>query len=88
MIKYFLKNNEKQGVMSLALKLFRGKIEPKCALCEFAEIPDGGDVVLCRKMGAVMLPESKCRKYRYDPLKRVPRTFVFTGDFSEEDFKL
>ena len=75
-------------MISLALKLFKGKIDPKCALCEFAEIPDGGDVVLCCKMGAVMLPESKCRKYKYDPLKRVPRTFVFTGDFSEEDFKL
>lgn len=78
----------KKGVIPLTLKLFKGKIEPRCALCEYAEITDGGNVVLCRKVGGVMLPESKCRKYKYDPLKRVPRTFVFTGDFTKDDFDI
>ncbi len=70
----------------MALKLFKGNNEPQCAHCEFAEI--NGDVAVCRKIGGVMQLHSKCKKYKYDPLKRQPKAVSFSNDFSKEDFQL
>lgn len=72
----------------MALKLFKGKTEPQCAYCEYAQITEGGDVAVCRKVGGVMQLHSKCKKYKYDPLKREPKTISLAKDFSEEDFKI
>lgn len=72
----------------MALKLFRGKTEPQCACCEFAEITEDGDVALCRKIGGIMQLHSKCKKYKYDPLKREPKKVMFTSDFTKDDFDL
>ena len=47
------------------------------------------DMVLCTKRGVVMLGR-KCRKFRYDPIKRVPSK-TKAPDFSKynkEDFTL
>ena len=43
--------------------------------------------VLCEKKGVVD-PESRCRHYKYDPLKRIPPKPLAQLDFSAEDFKL
>lgn len=72
----------------MALKLFKGNTEPQCACCEYAEITEGNDVVVCRKIGGVMQLYSQCKKYRYDPLKREPRKIYFSADFTKEDFQL
>ena len=50
--------------------LFRKKIERYCAYCAFAgKISE--DQMICQKCGVV--PAShQCRRFRYDPLKRVP----------------
>ena len=40
-----------------------------CALCEFGTVIFTGDEVLCRKHGLVKA-NSKCRRWRADPLKR------------------
>ncbi len=72
----------------MALKLFKGKIEPQCAFCEFAEIRKGSDVVVCRKAGGVMQLYSKCKKYKYDPLKRQPKAPLFRNDYKKEDFEI
>ena len=70
----------------MALKLFKGKTEPQCAHCEYAEIADGSEVVVCRKIGGIMQLYSKCKKFKYDPLKREPRAILLSSDFSKEDF--
>ena len=70
----------------MALKIFNKKTEPQCALCEHG-VPSGNSVI-CRKAGGVMDLYSKCRKFRYDPLKREPKVLTVSKDFSKEDFEL
>ena len=77
-----------KGCERMALKLFKGNIEPQCAYCEHAEITEGSDVAVCRKIGGIMQLYSKCKKYKYDPLKRQPKTISLSGGFSKEDFEI
>ena len=72
----------------MAIKLFKGDTEPQCACCEFAEITEGSDVVVCRKIGGIMQLHSKCKKYKYDPLKREPKKLIFTTEFTKDDFDI
>lgn len=68
--------------------LFRKKIPHACSYCAHGGKVDD-QTVLCRKKGFVAA-SYRCRKFKYDPLKRVPpRTCV--QDFSkyrDEDFSL
>ena len=68
--------------------LFRKKIERSCAYCVHgANI--GEEQILCTKKG-LRTPESQCRKFKYDPCKRVPlkaRALDFTK-YDKEDFSL
>lgn len=47
------------------------EITKSCALCEKASLLAGTDYVLCCKYGVVNAGNS-CRKFIFDPLKRVP----------------
>ncbi len=50
--------------------LFRKKIECSCRYCHRGTVMEDG-MVLCVKRG--VLPEQdKCRKFKYDPCKRIP----------------
>ena len=42
-----------------------------CAMCEYAAPLFDSDTVLCQKKGVVM-KDHHCRRFSYDPLKRVP----------------
>lgn len=68
--------------------LFQKKIDPRCAYCQrSAKLSE--DSVVCIKRGVVSAGGS-CRKFKYDPLKRVPPRPA-TLDFSrlkDEDFTL
>lgn len=68
-------------------KLFSESISPKCIYCETGIMTTDGKEILCRRMG-VMQPDSCCKKFRYDPLKRKPETVKLRSDFSQEDFSL
>lgn len=50
--------------------LFRRKIDRSCSYCTFGTKIDN-EQVLCIKKGVVSVDE-KCRKFSYDPCKRVP----------------
>lgn len=50
--------------------LYGKDIPPCCGYCEHAHEIDEQDV-LCSKYGPVSATH-KCRRYRYDPLKRIP----------------
>lgn len=68
--------------------LFEKDIEPRCAYCKKGARLDE-DQVMCVKKGIVS-PAGSCRKFKYDPLKRVPPK-PLSVDFShlkEEDFVL
>ncbi|MCI8387702.1 MAG: hypothetical protein HFE63_04475 [Clostridiales bacterium] len=43
-----------------------------CAMCRFSSEISGREDMLCSKKGVVPR-EFSCRKYIYEPLKRVPR---------------
>lgn len=68
--------------------LFRKKIERACAYCVHGTRLEDGQI-LCAKKG-LKKEEDKCRRFRYDPLKRVPKK-ARALDFSRydaEDFSL
>jgi hypothetical protein len=80
---YNVENKEGGGKM-----LFRKRIEKSCSYCRFGTMLEDG-LALCTKRGVVSA-ERKCRKFRYDPLKRVPakpRALDF-GKYVKEDFSL
>ena len=69
--------------------LFSKNIEPRCEYCRRAQPFENCDEVGCLKHG-VMSSGEKCRRFVYDPLKRVPeppRSFV-SREYDAEDFKL
>ncbi len=58
-----------------------------CRFCEKAALLDGGNQILCQQRGIVPA-DYKCRKFRYDPLKRIPHAPLRPPKFSEEDLVL
>lgn len=69
-------------------KLFSGKnYEKRCEYCLKGRLPQDRSVVLCKRFGVVPLDFS-CRKFEYDPLKRVPNRIKFNASFDENEFKL
>ncbi len=68
--------------------LFRKKIERACAYCIYgAKLEDGA--VLCSKRG-LKAEEDYCRKFRYDPCKRVPfkAKAISFSQYNDSDFSL
>lgn len=68
--------------------LFRKKIQKSCEYCTNGTLLDNGQV-LCVKRGLTNNVE-KCRKFRYDPFKRIPRKpkAIDFSQYNEEDFSL
>ena len=68
--------------------LFRKKLQRSCSYCKLGtELSEGS--VLCAKKG-IMNPAKPCRKFRYEPTKRIPGK-IKTPDFAqynEDDFNL
>ena len=68
--------------------LFRKKMPRSCSYCEYATKLDD-ERMLCIKRGVVSI-DGKCRKFTYDPCKRVPprEQSPDFSQYSEDDFKL
>lgn len=68
--------------------LFRKKIMPSCSYCQWGTSMDDTQV-LCIKKGVVSA-DSKCRKFRYDPCKRIPAKMkpLDIKKYDEADFSL
>lgn len=68
--------------------LFRKKIQKSCAYCQYGtKLND--EQVLCIKKGVVST-DGKCRKFAYDPCKRIPakaKALDFEK-YNEEDYSL
>ena len=62
-------------------------ISPACAYCQHGKPSPDGETVLCVKKG-IVAKDYKCRKYKYDIMKRVPRRVPELQQFNEDDFKL
>lgn len=70
------------------MKLFRKNMEKRCAYCASGS-PINEREVACPYKG-VMDAASSCRRFAYDPLKRVPPrpAALKKGAYSAEDFTL
>lgn len=68
-------------------KLFGNQKEPRCETCAHGKLSANGKTVLCVQGGALPLSHS-CRRYQYDPLRRVPKRRPLLGDYSAADFAL
>ncbi len=70
--------------------MFQKDIPPRCIYCKKgAPLGESKEQVMCLKKGIVS-SDSSCRRFQYDPLKRVPSHPV-QPDFSrfqDEDFTL
>lgn len=69
------------------MRLFSKKAYPACKNCRYGRKAMDGDKILCTRKGIVE-PDFSCRKYCYDPLKRVPKRRPALPAFTAEDFKL
>lgn len=58
-----------------------------CAICAFGKKSADSEMILCYKKG-VLDPSYKCRSFKYDPLKRVPKRMPDLPTYSAEDFKI
>lgn len=68
--------------------LFRNKIEKSCSYCSYStKLND--EQALCIKRGVVNLC-GKCRKFSYDPCKRLPvkEKAIDFQKYDKEDFSL
>lgn len=68
--------------------LFKKDMDPRCAYCKRGAVLDEERVMCIRK--GVVAADDRCRRFRYDPLKRVPPK-PLAANFShlkEEDFSL
>ena len=64
-----------------------GNVEPKCIYCKNGKISSDNKSVLCPKKGIVD-KDFFCKKFSYDPMKRIPERKPELQKFSPEDFEL
>ena len=68
--------------------LFGAAISPSCAYCARSRRAEGDEQLFyCEKKGIVPLA-SRCRFFKYDPLRRIPKRQPQIPSFSEKDFQL
>ena len=69
-------------------KLLEKKKYPSvCETCLHGRLSPDAQSVLCVKKGIVET-DGKCRKYSYDPLKRIPKKPLLVQQANPEDFKI
>ena len=68
-------------------KLFNKEIAPSCAYCNSGKNSKNQNVILCKRFGVVS-SKDHCKKFKYDPLKRIPKTLNFEEKFNKEDFSI
>lgn len=75
-------------IMEVNAMLFRKKIERSCVYCAHGAKINHTQFV-CAKRGLVQ-GDSGCRRFRYDPLKRVPprRKAMDFSRYDDRDFSL
>jgi hypothetical protein len=68
--------------------LFRKEIEPRCVYCRHGT-KIGDNEISCKPRG-ITQPSSYCRRFSYDPLKRIPPKPVklITRGLTDDDFKI
>lgn len=66
---------------------FNKKTDKSCVWCEYGVKSEYSSDIFCKKHGVVR-EDNVCKKYKYDPLKRTPKSQNISKDFSDKDFSL
>lgn len=83
MIQY--SKTSRTGVMKLKIKPFGNNIAPACEYCALVTLTK--NQYICSKKGNVD-KSNKCFRYKYDPLKRVPKVQPKIPEYKSDDFKI
>ena len=67
--------------------MFDKTLQKKCEYCLFGT-PLGNDGEIICKYKGIVNSDDLCRKYKYDPLKRMPRQPKISENYTPDDFKL
>ncbi len=65
-------------------KLFGNNIKPDCEYCDYAKFEN--ESYFCTKNKTII--NEKCKKFQYNPLKRVPKASPALQQYSPDDFRL
>ena len=68
-------------------KLYGKGIVPACAYCSKGSVTADKKNILCLKKGIVS-PDYHCRRFKYDPLRRIPKIPPELEKFTAEDFSI
>lgn len=86
-----MRNTEPEGLdereTAMRRKLYGNNIPATCEHCLHGRRSSDHKAVLCSKKGVMPLYHH-CRKFVYDPLKRIPFRQPKLQEYSEEDFQL
>lgn len=69
------------------VKFFNKKIDKKCEYCLHSKSYLNNQEILCKYKGVVMA-DNKCRRFKYDILKRKPNKIHNSENYTAEDFAL
>lgn len=68
-------------------RLCNKNITPACEYCAVGRNLKEKGVILCIKRGVVK-SDFHCKKFKYNPLKRVPKSNNFPTEFNNKDFSI
>lgn len=71
----------------MAKSIINKKIKKSCDYCFFGRKSSAFDNILCKFKGPVSA-ENYCRNFKYDPIKRIPKSAADIPQFTKEDFEL
>lgn len=67
--------------------IFNKDLPHACSYCVYGRESLFSGEILCSKRGVTSVRDF-CRKYKYDPLKRVPERVKISDNYKPEDFSL
>lgn len=68
-------------------KLFGNNIPPACEYCLNSQYSGDRQLLFCTHSG-IVVPSYQCKKFVYDPIRRIPHIIQKLPQFSPDDFKL
>ncbi len=71
----------------MSQKLYGNNISPSCSYCKFGTLSESKEVILCEKKG-ITAKNFSCRKFKYDPLRRIPKKQEEIPQYNKEDFEI
>ena len=66
----------------------KGTDNPKCSLCQYADMTRGEITVFCTYTNTETSEDNKCKKFSYDIYKYQPKKKPYFSKYSAKDFEL